>query len=111
MKRTFIEATDFQKKLESLNETELLQGIQNAILRNPEIGVLIKGTGGIRKFRFGTMGRGKSGGLRVFYLDVPLKEKCYLLFMIEKTEAGNISHEEKNELKQLSQLLKSKRSL
>lgn len=106
MKRTFIETTDFQKKIKSLNEPELLQRIQNALLRNPEIGVLIKGTGGIRKLRFGLKDKGKSGGLRIFYLDVPIKEKCYLLFMIEKSEAGNISHEEKTELKLLSQLLK-----
>ncbi len=106
MKRTFIETTDFQKKIKSLNQPELLQRIQNALLRNPEIGVLVKGAGGIRKLRFGIKGKGKSGGLRIFYLDVPIKEKCYLLYMIEKSEAENISHEEKNKLKLLSQLLK-----
>ena len=101
MKRTFIETTDFQTKVEDLNESDLLQKIQVTLLKNFEAGVLIKGTGGLRKLRFGIKGRGKSGGIRIFYLDIPTKEKCYLLFIIEKTEAENISHDEKIELKML----------
>jgi hypothetical protein len=106
MKRVFVEADDFRSKLDSLNEPGLLQIIQNEIAKNPDIGVLVQGTGGIRKIRFGAKGKGKSGGIRVFYLDVPLKEKCYLLFLLQKSDAENISAEEKKELKELSQLLK-----
>lgn len=106
MKRIFVEVKDFQKKTESLNEADLLQTIQNAILKDPEIGVLVKGTGGIRKFRVGAKGKGTSGGIRVFYLDIPSKEKCYLLFILEKTEAENISAEGKAQFKELAQILK-----
>lgn len=106
MKRIFIEAKDFQKKLDSLKDVNLLRNLQEAIAKDPEIGALVKGTGGIRKFRMGTKGKGKSGGVRVFYLDVPTKEKCYLLFLLEKSDSDNISDEEKSELKQVAQLLK-----
>jgi len=111
MKRTFVEAEDFKEKIENLDEQGLLQTIQNEILKDPEAGVLVKGTGGIRKFRVGARGKGKSGGIRVFYLDLPTKEKCYLLFILEKSEAENISAEEKKELKEFAQLLKKWRDL
>jgi len=107
MKRTFIETIDFQKQVERLNsDGNLLFDIQNTIIKIPNIGVLIQGTGGLRKLRMGLKGKGKSGGIRIFYLDLPNKEKCYLLFILEKSESGNISAEEKNELYQLAQFLK-----
>lgn len=106
MKRVFVEAEDFKRTLDGLNEASLLQLIQSEILKNPDVGVLVQGTGGIRKFRAGAKGKGKSGGIRVFYLDVPTKEKCYLLFILEKSEAENISADEKKELKEIAQLLK-----
>lgn len=106
MKRVFVEAKDFKEKIEALSEKDLLQTIQSEILKNPEIGVLVSGAGGIRKLRIGAKGKGKSGGIRVFYLDIPIKEKCYLLFILEKSEAENISAEEKKELKEMAQLLK-----
>ena len=106
MKRVFIEAKDFQKKLDSLNVADLLRNIQESITKDPAVGVLVKGTGGLRKLRMGTKGKGKSGGIRVFYLDIPTKEKCYLLFALEKSESDNISDEEKNKLKELTKLLK-----
>lgn len=107
MKRTFVEAKDFRKQIDNLGDKGLLLVIQNAILNAPEIGALVKETGGIRKFRVGTKGKGKSGGIRVFYLDVPAKETCYLLFILEKSEAENISAEGKAMFRKLAQQLKN----
>lgn len=106
MKRTFIETNDFQKRVESLEEPELLNEIQKALIKYPEIGDLIRGTGGIRKFRIGIKGRGKSGGARIFYLDIPAKQQCFLIFILDKAESENINNEERNELKKLVQILK-----
>ena len=106
MKRVFVEAEIFKNKLEEIGDKNLLQNLQIEILKNPQVGVLVQGTGGIRKVRFGAKGKGKSGGVRVFYLDIPTKEKCYLLFVLEKFEVENICDDEKNELKDLAQLLK-----
>lgn len=107
MKRKFVEAKDFTEKIEEIGEKNLLQTIQNSILKDTEIGVLIQGTGGLRKFRVGAKGKGKSGGIRVFYLDIPTKEECYLLFILEKSESENISAQEKKELRNFVKLLKS----
>jgi len=37
------------------------------IARDPECGVVMKCTGGVRKVRFAVGGKGKSGGVRVVY--------------------------------------------
>ena len=108
MKRTFIEMKEFRVRVDEIGDINLLEIIQNEILKDAQIGVLVKGTGGIRKFRFGVKGKGKSGGIRVFYLDIPSKEKCYLLFILEKSETENISTEGKKEFKKIACKIKSK---
>jgi putative transcriptional regulator len=47
--------------------TEEREAIVDRIAANPECGVVIPGTGGIRKVRFGFGGRGKRGGARIIY--------------------------------------------
>lgn len=106
MKRIFVEVKEFQHQIDNFNDADLLRSLQESILKDPEAGVLIKGSGGVRKVRMSAKGKGKSGGIRVFYLDIPLKEKCYLLFILEKSNSANITDKEKNELKKLSQILK-----
>lgn len=41
--------------------------VVDIISENPEAGVVIKGTGGLRKMRIALQGRGKRGGGRVIY--------------------------------------------
>jgi len=106
MRRVFIEAKDFKKRVDELGGEELLQAIQNEILKDPEKGSIIRETGGIRKLRLTLEGKGKSGGLRVFYLDSAEREKCYLLFILKKSESENVSAEGKRMLKVLARKLK-----
>ena len=91
MKRIFVEVKEFQHQIDNFNDADLLRSLQESILKDPEAGVLIKGSGGVRKVRMSAKGKGKSGGIRVFYLDIPLKEKCYLLFILEKSNSANIT--------------------
>lgn len=75
MKRTFIEVPLFTKKWKELGLTdEDLRDLQNILLQNPKSGDVIQGTGGLRKIRIPMKGRGKSGGSRVIYVDIEIKE-------------------------------------
>ena len=74
----------------------------NALLLNPTCGNVISGTGGFRKMRFALPGRGKSGGLRIIYLDVPYYSILYLMLAYPKNEKDTLSDAEKSELKQIS---------
>lgn len=57
---------------------------------NSEEGVLIRGSGGVRKIRWARPGTGKSGGVRVVYLVRPQLEEVYLLTLFAKSEKENI---------------------
>lgn len=71
------------------------------IAQNPTKGVIIEGTGGIRKIRWAIGSRGKSSGVRVIYYyhnnDIPL----FLLAAYRKKHKANLTQSEKNQMKNL----------
>lgn len=79
--------------------------VVSAISENPLIGDLMKGTGGFRKFRFAKPGMGKSGGFRVvsYYYDETLP--AFLITVFGKNEKDNLSKDERNALKKMSETL------
>lgn len=64
---TFVEAPIFTKLVGEYLTDEEYAALQHALAGNPELGDVIPGSGGIRKVRWGTRGRGKRGGVRVIY--------------------------------------------
>lgn len=107
MKRTFIEVPLFTKrwKEKGLSDEDLL-ALKIMLLKNPESGPVMEGTGGIRKVRFALENRGKSGSVRVCYTDFAEYEVTYLITAFTKNEQANLSDEEKNVLKKLVKALK-----
>lgn len=113
MKRTFVYAELFEKALKSRKKwDEILESIEGALLKNPETGDVIAGTGGVRKFRSEDAARnkGKRGGFRVFYLDLPHVERTHLLFLYDKGEADDLSPAGKKLMKSLVDEIKGDRS-
>jgi hypothetical protein len=74
---------------------------------NPEAGDVMKETGGCRKVRIATEGKGKSGGYRVITYfggkDVPL----FLLTVFAKGHQTNLSKSQRNALAKLTGTLKA----
>ena len=85
-----------------------LRRLQEELLVNPDVGKVMQGTGGVRKMRFAFEHHGKSGGVRVIYVDFVVKEKLYLITAYPKSEKDNLTKAERNELKRLVQILESK---
>ena len=108
MNRTFIEVPLFTKRwLEiGLGDDELL-ALQILLLKDPESGPVMEGTGGIRKVRFPVKNKGKSGGIRVCYTDFAEYEVLYLITAFEKKEEDNLTASEKAVLKKLVKSLKA----
>lgn len=61
------------------------------IAANLEDGVVIRGSGGVRKVRWSRAGTGKSGGVRVIYLVRNEQGEVYLLTLFAKSEKENIA--------------------
>jgi len=64
----------------------------------PTAGVLIRGTGGLRKLRVALAGRGKSGGARVVYWFHSRGYPAVLLWAFAKNEADNLTAAQRNAL-------------
>lgn len=107
MKRLFIETSTFTKKVDAEGRETLLL-IQGELLDRLETSPVIPGTGGLRKLRVSdvTRGKGKRGGYRVIYLDIPKMERTYLLGIYGKGEKTDLSQDEKKVLKGLVECLK-----
>ena len=108
MKRLFIHSFIFDKLLKSNNISDaVLRKVQEELCKNPEIGDVIKDTHGLRKMRFSVPGIGKSGGYRLFYLDIPEHEHTHLLLIIKKGDKENLTKMEQNEISKIILSIKS----
>ena len=107
MTREFVRLFEFEKQCKriGLSEDDVME-IENELLANPAAGDMVRGTGGIRKFRIMLPNRGKSSGARVVYVDFVSYSKTYLLTAFSKGETDNLNQAERNELKALVGILK-----
>jgi hypothetical protein len=80
-------------------------GIVDTLAGNPAQGVLIKGTGGLRKMRIGLQGRGKRGGGRVVYWFHSEGFPIVLLAMFAKNEASDLTTSERATLRRIADAL------
>lgn len=73
------------------------------MLKNPEAGDVIEGTGGLRKLRHGDArrGKGKRGGLRVIYYWWDGGRQFWLFTLYDKDELGDLSADEKKVIKKM----------
>lgn len=67
----------------------------------------MQGTGDIRKMRFAFEGAGKSGSIRVCYVDFVIYKTVYLITEYPKNKKDNFSKTEWNEIKKLIVVLKN----
>ena len=108
MKREFIETPSFTRRWFALGFTDDdLAELQQFLIKTPDAGDTMVGTGGLRKIRYAFKGRGKSGSARVYYVDFASFEKNYLIQVFSKDEKSNLTALEKNEVKKVVALLKA----
>lgn len=106
MYRTFVMTQVFDRKWNSAGlGDDALADLQTALQINPDEGDVVQGTHGVRKVRWALPGKGKSGGLRIFYVDFPRYEVTYLITLLQKNDATNLDKAERNELGGFVQIL------
>lgn len=65
--------------------------VVDAVAADPKAGVVIQGTGGLRKMRIALRGRGKRGGGRLIYWYHNEGFPAVLLTVYAKSETGDLS--------------------
>ena len=86
-----IETSVFTRQVEDLLPDDEYRKLQAALVGSPDLGQLIKGSGGLRKVRWGLSGRGKSGGARVIYYWAVKDDQLYMLLMYSKSEQDDLN--------------------
>ena len=99
----FVELPAFERNRSAYLTDEAFRGLQNAMIKDPEAGDVITGTGGLRKVRHGnaTRGKGKRGGLRIIYYWWEPKRQFWIFTLYDKDELDDLSPREKAVLKTL----------
>ncbi len=97
---------EFEKQWKHMGLTDDdLNRLQSELLVDPQTGNVMQGTGGVRKMRFALENRGKSGSVRIIYVDFVIYEKLYLITAYPKNEKDNLSKAERNAIKQMVEYL------
>ena len=87
----FVETPVLTAAVTSLLSDEEYRQLQLALLIRPEQGALIRGSGGLRKLRWGARGRGKRGGVRVIYYWHPAEQFLYTLLIYAKSQQDDLT--------------------
>jgi hypothetical protein len=97
----FIEAPPFTELLADYLGDDDYKDLQLFLVRVPEAGDVIPGTGGFRKLRWTDPRRrkGKRGGLRVIYFYFAAVSQIWLMTIYGKDEVADLTQDEKRALK------------
>lgn len=87
---SFIETRLFSKLVLEYLSDEEYGSLQQALIKDPDAGPVIPGSGGVRKLRWAAPGRGKRGGYRIIYYVKRANGVIWLLTMYPKNVAENI---------------------
>lgn len=102
MKATFVELPSFQRLRAEYFDDASFRALQGELMKDPEAGDVIKGTGGLRKVRYADdrRGKGKRSGLRVIYFWKNADDQFWLFTVYDKDEASDLTPAQCRLLKQ-----------
>lgn len=103
--QTIVELPEFQRRAMILLTDSEKQRIVNYLASHPQSGAIMQGTGGIRKLRWASDNKGKSGGVRIIYYYHNKSIPLFLLTLFGKNEKANLSKAERNGLTKLTSTL------
>jgi hypothetical protein len=87
----FVETSLFSKLRGHYLSDDEYRLLQNHLIEHPDAGDVIRGSGGVRKVRWASRGKGKSGGVRVIYYWAKADEQTFFLTLYGKGEKDNLN--------------------
>lgn len=103
MRAVFVELPAFARYRSQYLTDEEFSSLQQELLNNPGSGVVMRGTGGLRKIRFthALRGKGKRGGLRIIYFWWEQVDQFWLFTLYAKGDVDDLTHDDCLQLRQL----------
>lgn len=102
----FIASHAFDRMTEGMLDDDDIRLIEQILIETPHAGVVVQGTGGLRKLRISVPGRGKRGGARLLYLYVEIRTVIYLVAVYTKTKQADLTRADYRVLAELVERLK-----
>ena len=98
----FIETPIFTADVRVLLSDEEYARLQEHLVRQPDAGDVITGTGGLRKIRWTSAGKGKRGGSRVIYFHAVAQSQIRMLLIYRKGIKDDLTPKEKGVLRKIN---------
>tara|TARA_B100000745_G_C19857396_1_gene285106 strand:- start:41 stop:358 length:318 start_codon:yes stop_codon:yes gene_type:complete len=86
-----IETPIFTKLITSLMSDDEYKVLQETLVNRPDMGAILKNSGGLRKVRWALEGRGKSGGVRIIYYWMNENDQIYMIYAFTKKAQENLT--------------------
>lgn len=86
----FIETSIFTRLIYTYLSDDEYLGLQVFLIKHPDTGKIVPGSGGVRKLRWAISGKGKRGGVRVIYYFKRQENEIWMLTLYSKSEVENI---------------------
>jgi hypothetical protein len=90
----FSESLLFSEKVYDIIDDDEYATLQGFLAAHPDSGVVIRGSGGIRKARWAAKGKGKRGGARVIYFWRVSESQILMIDIYTKGEKEDVSTQE-----------------
>lgn len=87
---TFIESAVFERVLALYLDDDEYAELQQFMMERPEAGMVVPGSGGVRKLRWKRKGMGIRGGLRVIYYVHYQPNEFWMLTLYAKAKQENV---------------------
>jgi hypothetical protein len=89
-----IETSIFTRQVQGLLSDNEYRRLQMMLVLDPDAGVVIPGSGGLRKIRWSLEGKGKRGGVRVIYYWAVSESQVLMLLIYAKNEMSDLTREQ-----------------
>ena len=101
MKAVFVELPAFERHRAEYLDDPAFAELQRVLLKDPGIGEVVQGTGGLRKMRFADRrrGKGRRGGLRIIYYWWCAGMQFWLFTLYDKDEMTDLTPGQRKALK------------
>ena len=96
-----IETPIFTRRIQAILSDEEYRLLQIHLVKKPDVGKVIPGSGGLRKLRWSARGHGRRGGIRVIYFWFTSKDTILLLFTYSKSEQDDLTSEQLRQLRKV----------